>query len=83
MRSFNWESFLLKSGLSRQLFNAFLSDYQSYPEQSLQSDKPFVYVNGEGVVKVVTDLIEDELNQLEEHFAVSIGQDGWMEMLEP
>lgn len=74
---------MLKSGLSRQLFNAFLSDYQSYPEQSLQTDKPFVYVNGEGVVKVVTDLLNDEFDHPEEHFAVSISEDGWMEMLEP
>lgn len=80
--SLDRESYLLKSGLTRQLFNAFISDYQSYPEHTQNAEKPFVYVNEDGGVKVLTDLFDDQVDRFEEAFGVSVGEDGWMEMLE-
>lgn len=72
-------SFLLKSSLSEALFNNFTSSYQSLTAIDEQQ-KPFVYVDHDGSVKLLTNVV---LDSNDEHgiFAVSVAQDGYMEFL--
>lgn len=76
-------SFLLKSSLSNHLFDHFTASYQSLPESLKDTDdhvKPFVYVDHEGVVKLLTDVIDDK-SSANGIFAVSVAGDGIMEFL--
>ena len=85
-------SFLLKSALvskiSATLFDEFSSSYQSYNSSYSTSgtssenaeEKPFVYVDTEGNVKLLTDMVDDDGSE-EGIFAVSMAEDGWMEYL--
>ncbi len=67
---------MLKSSISSSLFSKFSSNYQCYS----QGQNAFVYVDPEGNVKLVTDVVED--NGCDDGiFAVSMAQDGWMEFL--
>jgi hypothetical protein len=70
------EVILLKSSISSSLFSKFSSGYQSYS----RDQKAFVYVDPEGNVKLVTDVVKD--NGCDDGiFAVSMAEDGWMEFL--
>lgn len=79
-------SFLLKSSLSNQLFDHFTASYQSLPESLSGTDNdnvlatPFVYVDHEGVVKLLTNVVDDSLSA-DGVFAVSVAEDGLMEFL--
>ena len=61
------------------MFNQFASSYQAYTEET-PSENPFVYVDTEGNVKLLTNVVEDDGN-VEGIFAVSVAEDGWMEFL--
>ena len=73
-------SFLLKSALSATLFDEFSSSYQSYNPSETSESKPFVYVDTEGNIKLLTDMVDDDGSE-EGIFAVSMAEDGWMEYL--
>lgn len=75
----------LVSTISATLFDDFSSSYQSYKSTySSTSDtseaKPFVYVDTQGNVKLLTDIVDDDGFE-EGIFAVSMAEDGWMEYL--
>lgn len=72
-------SFLLKSSLSEALFNNFISSYQSLTAID-ESQKPFVFVDHGGSVKLLTNVVSNNKNG-EGIFAVSVAQDGFMEFL--
>lgn len=72
-------SFLLKSSLSEALFNHFKSSYQSLKNIDDQQ-RPFVYVDQDGVVKLLTSVFADDEGE-DGIFAVSMAEDGYMEFL--
>ncbi len=73
-------SFLLKSTLSASLFDEFSSSYQTYNPSLDHTDKPFVYVDPLGNIKLLTNMVTD--NESDDGiFAVSVAEDGWMEYL--
>jgi hypothetical protein len=61
------------------MFNQFASGYQAYTEKT-PNENPFVYVDTEGSVKLLTNVVEDD-GSVEGIFAVSVAEDGWMEFL--
>lgn len=73
---------MFKSPLTRSQYQQFVSDYQSVSNQAQSKSSnmttAFVYVDKEHV-RLVTDVM-DELSD-EGVFAVSIAEDGWMELL--
>lgn len=71
---------MLKSAISSSLFNSFSSTYQAYSEDSQDVMRPFVYVDTDGNVKLLTNVVEDDGNT-DGIFAVSMAEDGWMEFL--
>lgn len=73
------EVILLKSTLSESMFNQFTSTYQAYTQEK-PTENPFVYVDHEGNVKLLTSVVEDD-GSVEGIFAVSVAEDGWMEFL--
>lgn len=72
-------SFLLKSSLSEALFNNFTSSYQSLTGID-DKQKPYVFVDHDGSVKLLTNVIESNENE-DGIFAVSVADDGHMEFL--
>jgi hypothetical protein len=70
---------LLKSGITTALYDEFVSTYQSYHHNQQTTEKPFVYVGDDGMVKYVTNVVDIEDDG--EIFAVSVAEDGWMEFL--
>ena len=70
---------MLKSALSTSLFNQFSSTYQVY-ENTPQTHNPYVYVDTEGNIKLLTSVVEDD-GTSDGIFAVSMAEDGWMEFL--
>jgi hypothetical protein len=78
-------SFLLKSSLSNQLFDHFTASYQSLPDSVSDYENdvlatPYVYVDHDGVVKLLTNIVDDNSNA-DGIFAVSVAGDGLMEFL--
>lgn len=76
---FGKEVIILKSGLSRQLFEDFTSNYQACPKQSHQNS-PFVFVTHDGSFKLITNVV-DSLGGDDEIFALAMAEDGFMEFL--
>ncbi|MEX0799085.1 MAG: hypothetical protein WD025_06555 [Bacteriovoracaceae bacterium] len=70
---------MLKSSLSANLFQTFVSTYQKI-QHSNAPDIPFVYVDSDGSVKLLTNVI-DENDGHDGIFALSMAEDGWMEFL--
>ena len=71
---------LLKSTLSQNIFNNFLSHYQTYHSDE-KNEKPFVYVDQSGAIKLLTNVVDDGDNTQSGLFAVSVAEDGWIEFL--
>lgn len=82
------EVIILKSSLSRELFQNFVSTYQICNQDQTtevltmqqQLTKPFVYVNNDGSMRLITNVV-DSIGGDDEIFALSIAQDGYMEFL--
>lgn len=68
-----------KSTKTETLVNQFASSYQTIPALD-PSQKPFVYVDHDGNVKLLTDMVDGQKNK-DGIFAVSVANDGWMEFL--
>lgn len=62
------------------MFTDFVESYQTYQPNQSNSQQPFVYVNTDGQVKLVTDVIDAE-GENDEIFALSIAEDGFVEFL--
>jgi hypothetical protein len=72
---------LYKTHLTATVFKNFSSRYQQFTPQPLRNpESPFVYVDSSGV-KLVTNVIEDDRSVEEGIFALSMAQDGFVEML--
>jgi hypothetical protein len=72
---------LYKAPLTATVFKDFSSCYQHFTSSDFpDSDQPFVYVDDSGV-KLLTSVVGDSNSQGEGVFALSMAQDGWVEML--
>lgn len=73
---------MYKAPLTASVFKDFSSCYQQFTSQSSDpsSDQAFVYVDAQGV-KVITNVVEDADSSPEGVFALSVAQDGWVQML--
>lgn len=73
---------MYKAPLTATLVSDFLSTYQSlYSDRPIrESNEPFVYVDQNGV-KLVTNVVSEQSDHDDGIFALSVAEDGWMEML--
>ncbi len=72
---------MYKTHLTATVFKDFSSCYQHFTSQkSTHSESPFVYVDASGV-KLITDVVDDQDSAGEGIFALSMAQDGFVEML--
>ena len=73
---------MYKAPLTASVFKDFSACYQHFASQSSPSstEQPFVYVDSFGV-KLVTSVVGDEDPLQDGVFALSMAQDGWVEML--
>lgn len=76
------EDLLFKAPLTAFVVANFLSTYQSLAHHTVPEDltEPFVYVDAYGV-KLVTNVVDGQKAEQEGVFALSIAEDGWVEML--
>ena len=75
------EDLLFKAPLTATVVEEFLSSYQSLNHaRRSSSNTPFVYVDQNGV-KLVTNVVNAESDNSDGIFALSVANDGWMEML--
>jgi hypothetical protein len=72
---------LYKAPLTATVFKDFSSCYSHFTSQkSPQPDQAFVYVDSSGV-KLVTNVVDEWNEATDGIFALSMSQDGWIEML--
>ncbi len=71
---------MYKAPLTATVFKDFSSCYSHFSPSYSHSDQPFVYVDQEGV-KLVTDVVSEQNSSADGIFALSIAEDGWVEML--
>lgn len=73
---------MFKAPLTATVVASFLSSYQSLQHErpNHESNAPFVYVDENGV-KLVTNVVSEESDSENGIFALSMAEDGWMEML--
>ncbi|MFP5458263.1 MAG: hypothetical protein ACLGG7_05970 [Bacteriovoracia bacterium] len=73
---------MFKAPLTAFVVANFLSTYQSLEKPSIANlpSEPFVYVDSYGV-KLVTNVVDGEKAEQDGVFALSIAEDGWVEML--
>lgn len=72
---------MYKTHLTATVFKDFSSCYQHFTSQQSKSpDQPFVYVDASGV-KLVTNVVDDLSATSDGVFALSMAQDGFVEML--
>lgn len=76
------EVVILKSSLTTSVFEEFVSSYQSYQTKNPEhaTSEPFVYVNTDGQIKLVTSVVDSE-GWDDEIFALSVAGDGFVEFL--
>ena len=79
------EVIILKSSLTKELYQDFVSTYQichqNQPSKNFNCQQtPFVYVNNDGSIKLITDVV-DSIGGDDEIFALSIAEDGFVEFL--
>ena len=73
--------FLYKTPLTASVFNDFSAAYQKLSSPALPSKiDPFVYVDSVGV-KLVTGVVDDDRSGKDGVFALSVAEDGFVEML--
>ena len=77
----NQGGLLYKAPLTATVFKDFSSCYSHFSsKKSRNSDQPFVYVDNDGV-KLITGVVGEENTATDGVFALSMAQDGWVEML--
>ena len=72
---------MYKAPLTATVFKDFSSCYSHFASQTNpQNDSAFVYVDSSGV-KLVTNVVDEMAADADGIFALSMAQDGWIEML--
>ncbi|MGE3608953.1 MAG: hypothetical protein AB7I27_05155 [Bacteriovoracaceae bacterium] len=72
---------MYKAPLTASVFKDFSSCYQHFTSQNSKNpNDPFVYVDSSGV-KLVTNVIDEQDSAPDGVFALSVAEDGWVEML--
>ncbi len=72
---------MYKTHLTATVFKDFSSCYQHFTSQHAKSpDQAFVYVDASGV-KLLTSVVDDLSAASDEIFAISVAQDGYVELL--
>lgn len=71
---------MYKAPLTATVFKDFSSCYQHFASQNQDISGPFVYVDSSGV-KLVTSVVGDSKDVTDGIFALSVAEDGWVEML--
>lgn len=71
---------LYKAPLTATVFKDFSSCYQHFTSSSPSLSQPFVYVDSSGV-KLVTNVVDEKNPSDDGVFALSVAQDGLVEML--
>lgn len=75
------EDLLFKAPLTASVVSQFLSSFRSLQSPQISSlDQPYVYVDADGV-KLVTSIAHEGDQDENGIFALSVAQDGWVEML--
>ncbi len=70
---------LYKAPLTATVFKDFSSCYQHFSTQR-ESHEPYVYVDSSGV-KLLTGVVDEKCNNPDGIFALSVAEDGFVEML--
>lgn len=70
---------MLKSALSSNLFEEFVSSYQSFTPTDPEN-VPFVFADSQGTIRLLTNVVDESASK-DGIFAVSMGDDGFMEFL--
>jgi hypothetical protein len=77
----NQGGLLYKAPLTATVFKDFSSCYQHFTSsKNSNPEQPFVYVDASGV-RLVTNVVGDQDSAPDGIFALSVAEDGWMEML--
>ena len=71
---------ILKSSLTSSVFSEFVSSYQTYQPSQSSINQPFVYVNADADVRLVTNVLDAE-GENDEILALSVAEDGFVEFL--
>lgn len=72
---------MYKAPLTATVFKDFSSCYQHFASQNSPNfDQPFVYVDSDGV-KLVTGVVDENADMNDGIFAMSMAEDGFVEML--
>ena len=71
---------MYKTHLTATVFKDFTSCYQHFTSQKEKPDQAFVYVDADGV-KLLTSVVDDLNATTDGIFALSLAQDGFVEML--
>ncbi len=73
---------MYKAPLTATVFKDFSSCYHHLASSTLPThiEEPFVYVDARGV-KLVTNVMDEMESSPDGVFALSVAQDGWVEML--
>ena len=72
---------MYKTHLTATVFKDFSSCYQHFTSQkSKNPDQPFVYVDSYGV-KLITNVVDEDYRGDDGVFALSMAQDGFVQML--
>ncbi len=72
---------MYKTHLTATVFKDFSSCYQHFTSQQTKSpEQPFVYVDASGV-KLITNVVDEDNDSTDGVFALSVAQDGFVEML--
>ena len=72
---------MYKAPLTATVFKDFSSCYSHFSSKNSNNlEQPFVYVDADGV-KLVTGVVGEENSASEGVFALSMAEDGWVEML--
>ena len=75
------EELLFKAPLTANVVEQFLSSFRSLQSPHLTNlDQPYVYVDADGM-KLVTSIAHEGDQDERGIFALSVAQDGWVEML--
>jgi hypothetical protein len=69
---------LFKSSLTDSIYSEFISQYQSI--STTKSNTPFVYVDDTGI-RLVTEVVDMVGNDEDSVCALTMAEDGWMEIV--
>lgn len=71
---------MFTSPITAFMYESFLSSYQSLKKSSSSQRNAYVYAD-KGGIRFIADLIDDDSFKEDSVFALSVAEDGWMELL--